>query len=249
MTEKLTPLDTYARIGRLYLRWAPFLLLLALLVFIPVGLIHALTISAEVGAFEFDGVVKLAGAALALIALAVTGLLGEVFYTGAVAVSLTHARDGGPPSLREIAATLSYGRLIVIDLAYGVLVAVGLVLLVAPGVAAFVWFALAAPVVEIEGRGVRAAFARSVRLIRGRFWAVLAVLLPIEVLGDAITGLATTLATDLFGDGLLSHWLGDVLSNLAFTPFYAVAAVLLTVTLIREKEGGGPRLHSEPASL
>jgi hypothetical protein len=244
--EKLTPLAAYARIGRLYLRWAPFLLLLALFVFVPVGLIHALTTSAEVGAFEFDGIVKLAGAALALIALAVTGLLGEVFYTGAVAVSLTHSRDGGPPSLRQIAATLSYGRLIVIDLAYGVLVALGLVLLIVPGIAAFVWFALAAPIVEIEGRGVRAAFARSVRLIRGRFWAVLAVLLPIEILGDSITGLATAFATDLLGDGLLSHWLSDVLSNLAFTPFYAVAAVLLTVTLIKEKEGRGPLLHSEP---
>jgi hypothetical protein len=242
----MTPLATYARIGRLYLRWAPFLLLLALFVFVPVGLIHSLTISAELGGFEFDGLLELGGAALALVALAVTGLLGEVFYTGAVAVSLTHKHDGEPPSLREIATQLSYGRLIVIDLAYGALVAVGLVLLVVPGVMAFVWLALAAPLVEIEDRGVRAAFARSVQLIRGRFWAVLAVLLPIEIVGDGVTSLATELATDLLGDGLLSHWLSDVLSNLAFTPFYAVAAVLLTVTLIGEKEGSGPRLHSSP---
>ena len=36
-----------------------------------------------------------------------------------------------------------------------------------------------------------------------------------------------------------------MLSNIAFTPFYAVAAVLLTVDLIREK-GGGVELHSAP---
>ena len=36
-----------------------------------------------------------------------------------------------------------------------------------------------------------------------------------------------------------------MLANIAFTPFYAVAAVLLTVDLIREK-GGGVELHSKP---
>ncbi len=55
-----------------------------------------------------------------------------------------------------------------------------------PGILAFVYLGLAAPVVEIEHRGVRAALARSVRLVRGHFWLVLAVLLPIEIASDAI---------------------------------------------------------------
>jgi hypothetical protein len=245
---KLTSRSAYAQIGRTYLRWAPFLLMLAAIVFIPVGLIHALTVSAEIGSFDVEGLVEVFAAAAALLALVITGLLGEVFYTGAVAVSLTHARRGKPPSLREIARTIDYGRLIVIDLVYGALVGVGLILFVIPGVAAFVWLALAAPIVEIEHRGVRAAFVRSVQLIRGRFWMALAVLAPIEIVGDTVTNLMTLLAHDLLGETLLSHWLADVLSNLAFTPFYAVAAVLLTVDLIREKEGQGPRLHSTPAS-
>lgn len=249
MNERLTILATYARIGRVYVRWAPFLLLLALVVFIPVGLIHSVTITAEPGAFDFDGIVELLGAGLAVVALAITGLLGEVFYTGAVAASLTHAREGDPPTLREIATEINYGRLIVVDVFYGLAVAIGLLLLLAPGVAAFVWLALAAPVVEIENHGVRAAFARSVALIRGRFWAALAILLPIELLGDSITNMATVLAGNLLGENLLSLWLADVLANLAFTPFYAVAAVLITVILIREKEGQGPRLHSAPARV
>jgi hypothetical protein len=248
VSNRLTVFGTYAQMGRLYLSWAPSLLLLGLIVFIPVGLIHALTVSAEVGSFEFDSIVEIVGAGLAVAALAVTGLLGEVFYTGAVAVLMTHDRDGGPPSLREIARTVSYGPLIVIDLAYGVLVAIGLLLLVAPGAAAFVLFALAAPAVEIEDHGVRSAFRRSVELVRGRFWTVLAVLLPIEIVGDAITNAATEIGNDLLGHTLFSHWLADVLANLAFTPFYAVAAVLMTVTLIKEKDGAGPQLHSAPTS-
>jgi hypothetical protein len=246
--SKLTPLAAYVQIGRTYLRWAPFLLILATIVFVPVGLIHALTVSAEIGSFEVSGFVEIFAAAAALLALVITGLLGEVFYTGAVAVSLTHTHEGNPPSLREIATTIDYGRLIVIDLVYGVLVAVGLILFVVPGIAALVWLALAAPIVEIEHRGVRAAFARSVQLIRGRFWLALAVLAPIELVGDTVTNLGTLLAHELLGESLLSRWLADVLSNLAFTPFYAVAAVLLTVSLIREKDGHGPRLHSAPTS-
>ncbi len=246
VTDRMRPLSLYAQIARTYAKWAPSLLLLAVVVFVPVGLVHTIAIHPDIGALDLDGVLTILGVMLAVIALAVTGLLGEVFYTGAVAISLTHPRDGRPPSLREIAAMVKYRRLIAIDLVYGALVAIGLVLLVVPGIAAFVWLALAAPVVEIEGRGVRDAFARSVQLIRGRFWVVFAVLAPIELLGDGITSLATEIAHDLLGETFLSEWLADVLSNLAFTPFYAVAAVLITVGLIREKDGGGAELHSEP---
>lgn len=246
MSRDPKPLETYLRIGRTYVRWAPSLLLLATIVFVPIGLLHALTVGAEIGSFDVDELVEVFAAGGAVLALAVTGLLGEVFYTGAVAASLTHAHDDEPPSLREIAANVDYGRLIAIDLIYGALVAVGLLLFVVPGVLAFVWLALAAPLVEIERHGVRDALVRSVRLIRGKFWLVLAVLGPIEIVGDGVAGLATAFAHDLLGETLLSRWLADVLANLAFTPFYAVAAVLLTVELIWRQEGHGPRLHSEP---
>jgi hypothetical protein len=242
----MRPLALYAEIARTYIKWAPSLLLLAVIVFIPVGLVHTIAIHPDIDALDLDGVLTVLGVMLAVVALAVTGLLGEVFYTGAVAISLTRSRDGKPPSLGEIARMVKYRRLIAIDLVYGIAVAAGLVLLVVPGIAAFVWFALAAPVVEIEGRDVRAAFTRSVRLIRGRFWAVAAVLVPIELVGDGIATLAAGIAHDLLGATFLSEWLADVLANVAFTPFYAVAAVLITVNLIREKDGGGAELHSEP---
>jgi uncharacterized protein involved in cysteine biosynthesis len=239
-------LSAYVRIGRTYLRWAPSLLLLALVVFIPLGLVHAVAVHAEVGSFDVDSLIEVFAAAAAVLTLAATGLLGEVFYTGAVAISLTHPHDGEPPSLRETARMVNYGPLIAIDLIYGVAVAVGLVLFVVPGILAFVWLGLAAPVVEIEHRGVRAALVRSVRLVRGKFLLVAAVMIPIEIVGDGLTSLATEVAHDLLGETLLSKWLADVLANLAFTPFFAVAAVLLTVDRIREKEGRPVELHSKP---
>jgi len=238
-------ISIYARIGRTYATWAPSLLLLAVVVFVPLGLIHAITLHAEVGSFGLGVGLQLLATAAGVLALAATGLIGEVFYTGAVAISLTHRRDGQLPSLREIAGMVNYGPLIAIDLIYGAAVAVGLVLFVVPGILAFIWLGLAAPVVEIEHRGIREAFVRSARLVRGKFFVLAAVLIPIEIVGDALTELATGLAHDLLGGSLWAEWLADVLSNLAFTPFYAVAAVLLTVDRIREKGGGG-ELHSRP---
>jgi hypothetical protein len=239
-------ISVYARIGRTYVRWAPSLLLLAVVVFVPLGLIHALTINAEIGSFGLGAGFKLLAAIAAFLALAATGLIGEVFYTGAVAISLTHPRQGRPPSLREIAGMVNYGPLIAIDLIYGVLVSVAFVAFFVPGVLAFVWLGLAAPVVEIEHRGIRAAFRRSVQLVRGKFLVVAFVLIPIEVAGDSLTDLTIGLAHHLFGGSFLAEWLADVLTNIAFTPFYAVAAVLLTVDLIREK-GGGVELYAKPA--
>jgi hypothetical protein len=235
----------YIRIGRTYFRWAPSLLLLAAAVFVPLGLLHAVAIDAEIGSFGFSNGLKLAGAALAVLAVVGIGLIGEVFYTGAVAISLTHPKDGRPPSLREIAAMVNYGPLIAIDVIYVVLVALGMVALFVPGVLLYVWLGLAAPVVEIEHRGIRAAFRRSVELVRGKFFLVASVLIPIEIVGDALTDIITGIAHDTFGGSFVAEWAADVLTNVVFTPFYAVAAVLLTVDLIREK-GGGVELHAKP---
>jgi hypothetical protein len=246
VTHRAEILSVYARIGRTYVRWAPSLLALALIVFIPLGLVHAIAIQAEVGSFDLGSVAAILAAAVAVLMLAATGLLGEVFYTGAVAISLTHPHDGKPPSLRDTARMVNYGPLIAIDLIYGAAVAIGLVLFVVPGLLAFVWLALAAPVVEIEHRGIRAALARSMELVRGKFLLIAAVMIPIELVGEGLANLATEIAHDLLGETFLSKWLADVLSNMAFTPFFAVAAVLLTVDRIREKEGAVVELHSKP---
>jgi ABC-type sugar transport system permease subunit len=237
----------YARIGRTYWHWAPSLLLLALVVFIPLGLIHAAAFEADLSALDLgDGLAVLAIAG-AVLALAATGLVGEIFYTGAVSILLTHPHDGRPPSLREIAGMVKYKPLIAIDLLYGAMVAVGLVLFFFPGVLVFVWLGLAAPVVEIEHRGVRDAFQRSVRLVRHKFWIVALVLIPIELVGDGLTAVAADATHGLFASELLCEWLADIVANVAFTPFYAVAAVLLTVDLIREK-GDSVELHATPAA-
>ncbi len=239
----------YARIWRTYLAWAPSLLLLAAAIFVPLGLVHAIPVHFDVESLDLGNGLKIFAVSLALLVLTGIGLLGEVLYAGAVTILLTHPGDDRePPSLRHIATELNYLRLIAIDVIYVVLVALGLTLLVVPGVLVFVYLGLAAPVVEMEGRTVRRALARSWRLVRGHFWLVFAVLVPIEIVSDGLTELATALAHTLLGDSLLAEWMTDTAANIVLTPFYAVAAVLLTVDLISARDGAAPRLHSTPSS-
>ena len=246
----MTVFSLYVRIWRTYFSWAGTLLPLAFFVFVPLGLIHAIPVHVEAISLDAGSGLRILGAGLALLLLVGIGLIGEVFYAGAVAIALTHPHDGDgkPPSLRQVARMIDYRALIVVDLIFGVLVALGVVAFVVPGILIFVYLGLAAPVVEIEHRGVRAALARSYRLVRGHFWLVFWVLVPIEIGSDAVIDGATGLAHSLLGDSLIAGWLTDTATNIVLTPFYAVAAVLLTIDLIAEKDGAGPQLHSHSPS-
>jgi hypothetical protein len=237
----------YADIGRTYWSWGPSLLLLAAIVFLPLGLLDVLSAELDVDSLNLDSGIKIAALVAALGALTATSLLGEVFYSGAVAISLTHPQHERPPSIREIARRLNYRRLIAVDIAYVLIVVIGLLLLFVPGVLAFVWFGLAGPVVELEQHSVRGALRRSWNLVRGRFWLVLLVLGPIEIVGDAGGELLGSVVHDLLGHTFVATWLADVVANVFLTPIFAVAAVLLTLKLIAEKDGTGPRLNPRPA--
>jgi hypothetical protein len=236
----------YVRIVQTYFRWAGSLLPLAAIVFVPLGLIHAVPVHYDTTHIDLEGAIDLVPLVLAVVVLGATGLIGEVFYAGTVAIALTHPHGGEPPSLGEVARMINYRRLIAIDLVYVLLVAVGIAVLILPGVVLYVYLGLAAPVVEIEGRSVRAAFARSLHLVRGHFWIVAAILVPLELAADAVTSAAIHVAHVLLGDSLFAEWLADTATNILFTPFYAVAAVLLTLDLINDRDGSAPRLHSDP---
>lgn len=225
----------YWRIATTYRAKAGSLLLLAAVIFIPIGFLDALTTNVEISSLDPGSIVKVLAVIGAVAAITMTGLLGEVFFSGAVAVSLTHPAHEKPPSTLEVARRLDYRRLILVDIAYVLIVIVGLVLFVVPGILVFVWFGLSGPVVEIEGKSVLAALRRSASLVRHNFWLVFLVLAPIELAGDAIAELVEHLVHGILGESFLASWLAESASNIAFTPVFALAAVLLTLDLIASK--------------
>jgi hypothetical protein len=208
------------------------LLLIGAVVFVPLGLLEAVPDRvAEVSGVSDVSSLATAALLVAFLAQSVTVLLGEVFYSGAVALLIARTEPRSRPALRQLARSLSYGRLIAVDLLFGLGVAVGLVLFVAPGVVAFTLFALAGPLVELDGLRVGAAFARSRRLVRGHFWTVLAVLGPITLASEALTDVVLAVGHGVLGDSLLADWLGESAANIVLSPLYAVAAVLITLRL------------------
>jgi hypothetical protein len=226
--------DVYVRTARTYWRRSGYLLLLGIAVFVPLGLLDALADrTSEIHVSSLSGLADLSaiGLLLGLIAQSVTSLIGEIFYSGAVAIALAGGEGSKPPPILTVARHLSYGRLIVVDLIIAAGTALGLIALVVPGLIFFTWFALAGPVIELEGASVRAALARSRSLVRGHFWTVLLVLVPIGLASEALSTGSLQVAHDVIHSPLLSDWTGEALTNILLSPFYAVAAVLMTLEL------------------
>jgi hypothetical protein len=239
----------YERIVRTYCSKAGSLLALATVVFVPIGFLDALTTGVEVGSLDPSSILRLAAVIGAVAAITMTGLLGEVFYSGAVAVSLTHPAHEKAPSISEVARRLDYRRLILVDIVYVAIVIFGLLLFVVPGILVFVWFGLSGPVVEIEGRTVRGALHRSANLVRHNFWLVFLVLAPVELVGDAFAELVGHVVHGALGDSFFATWIAESAANIAFTPIFAVAAVLLTLDLIAAKDGGAPETAPAPRTV
>lgn len=222
------------------------MLVLALIIFLPLGLLDAVTADVDVESLDLVGGIKVAAVLLAVATITTTGLLGEIFFSGAIALSLIHPREEGPPLLRTIARRIKYGRLIVVDVGFVVIVAVGLLFGVVPGILAFVFLSLAGPLVEVEDHTAFGALKRSAQLVHGSFWFAFWVLAPIEFAGNAIGSAVAALVHGLLGHSFVGEWMAEGLSNVILSPVFAIGAVLLTVELIAEKEGAAPPLHSVP---
>jgi hypothetical protein len=207
------------------------LLVAGLVVFIPLGFLEALDNHA--GDIQIENIGDIVAIEAILVGLlhAGTSLWGEIFYTGVVAAGVSELMGGRRAGLRHVARVLPYGRLIAVDLLFGLVVLVGLALLVLPGVLFYVWFSLAGVVVKVENRRVRDSLRRSRELVRGSFWRVFAVVIPAELLSSAVVDLGGTIGHGLV-DGFAGEWLGAALGGLLATPLYAVAVVVVTYQLI-----------------
>jgi hypothetical protein len=101
-------------------------------------------------------------------------LFGEVFFTGLLERLVGQARYGATEQgVLTVLRTLPYRRLILADVLVTVLVALGYLALIVPGLVLFTLLCLTAPIVNIEGQSAVRAMRRSVQLVRGRFWLTL----------------------------------------------------------------------------
>ena len=232
--ERLRLRDSARYVGRVYAEQAGPLLAVAVLLFVPLGLLDAL---GEHG-WELDtddlSVGKVIGLMLGIVAQVTTATLGEVFYAGVAMAAVMQSMEGRPRApLDRVMRNLPYGRLIVVDILFSLGLAVGLALLLIPGLVFFARYILAAPLLEIERYGVADSFRRSRRVARGHALPLLALLGGLWVLTDGLTSLLQDGATGSLGEGLWADWAIAVVTSVAFTPLRAVAACVATWQLLQ----------------
>ena len=179
-----------------------------LLVFAPIGLLTSLDPFDGYAIDDWSGGWSVVLFLLLAIQASVP-LLGAVFYSGVVAAGEERRRHGVHHRLPDIARNLPYRSLIVADIALLLVMFAGFLALIVPGLVFITWFALIAPVIEMERRGARAAFRRSRQLVRPHFWRVAG---DRAAAGDPAVGPRERRAVDaghaLLGDGYLGNWLG-----------------------------------------
>jgi hypothetical protein len=221
---------------------ARFLLLLvaALLVFTPIGLIDVATDGLQEVNLEDGDAATIAEAVGGALLFIVTATLGDIFYTGVVAAIVAEERGGARREIADVIRHIPYGRLVVIDVLFVLVVAIGLILLVIPGLIAFARYGLAAPVVKIEGGGIRNAFRRSRELVRDSTGRVLALLLPAILLGDILAELLHSGVDSLIGDDAAANLIGSLTGEALTAPIFALVAVVTTHHLIALEAGREP---------
>ncbi len=219
--------------------WRP-LLIIATVIFVPLGMIDVA--DERIGDVEIEELSNLRAVEIAAIGFvhAATALFGEIFFAGVVAGAIAETQGGRAPTVGELISSLPYVTLIAIDVILSLAVALGLLLLVIPGVLIFGYFALAAPLAKVEHLRTRDAFRRSRRLVRGHLLLVLGILLPVILGGELIGELITEGGGDLLGESVLAEFAGAFLSEVIVTPLWAFAAVSLTYELL-DHEGRGTK--------
>jgi hypothetical protein len=161
------------------------------------------------------------------------GALGYFFLSGVVAQIATARRRGGDaPGLREVARTLPWRNLLVVDLIVSAGTAIGLQILVVPGLVFATWFGLAAVLVETRHLGPRAALERSRRIVRGHFWLVFTVLAATLALVPGLAYPLEALVAAILPWASQVEWaIAALLAGVIVKPFSAVVTVELAIEL------------------
>jgi hypothetical protein len=215
--------------ARLLIRHFVPLALLGVVVFVPVGLVEALSV--DVADFEgFTGLSAVVASVAAILIIAIQ-LVGEVVYSGMVTRSVVDERRGEVHQVGEVLRTLPYLRMIAADILFVLAVAFGLVLVIVPGVLALVWFALVGPVIEVERTRVIAAFRRSRALIAGHFWRVGTLVVVVAVASAYLGELLQVGLSGAIGDSFAAEWAAGTLAGLVSAPLFALPIVVLYLAL------------------
>jgi hypothetical protein len=157
--------------------------------------------------------------------------------------------------IRDVLRSLPWGSLIVADLLAVLIVLIGLVALIIPGLIALTLLSVAGPVIELERQHAVAGLRRSAHLVRPHFWRVAALAtLPLLVANGVVgilpdpsgpTDVVTTVIVRSIGEGLVESAVGLLLVELCYRLIaadHAASRAARPAALPERGRRGRPRL-------
>jgi hypothetical protein len=179
---------------------------------------------------------------------AVVSLVGVFWVQGALVTAVEDIRDGRADlslgdTFRRVQPQL--GAIVVAGLLAGLGIAVGLLLLIVPGLVLMTWWVLVIPVVVLERTGATAAFGRSRELVRGYGWNVFGVIVLTILLLLAFE-IVLSIVLSPFDDWLRT-FLSNVISGSVTSPFIALVWTLLYFRLRQAKSEPAAQATPAPA--
>jgi hypothetical protein len=212
----------------LYKRFLKEFFLTAFIVFLVLDLLSALAASASgdgVGAGIFWG----------LIAFAV-GVVGYFWVQAALVELVRDVRDGrADRSVMETyrAVQPHLVAVIIAGILAAIGIAIGLILLIVPGLFLLTIWSMLVPVIVIEGKSAGESFTRSREVVRGNGWNVFGLILVTFLL----VGIASAVIKLLFAPlpDFLDAWLGSLVGHSLTVPFAAATLTTAYFTLTADR--------------
>jgi uncharacterized protein YybS (DUF2232 family) len=138
-----------------------------------------------------------------------------------------------------------FGSVLLVAVLVGIVVGVGFILLVIPGIIFLVFLSVSEPALIVENRRGTEALKRSWNLVRGHFWHALVVILIAAILTGIVQGILTAIG----GHNWFVRWIFSAIAQVLTSPFTALVTVLLYLDLRARKEAlTADRLRTELAS-
>ncbi len=119
------------------------------------------------------------------------------------------------------------GGLIGLALLVALIVGVGFILLVIPGIIFLVFLSMSVPAFIIERRGVTDSISRSWNLVSGSWWHVFGVIIVAAIIAGIVNGILTAIG----GSTFIGAWLLSAIAQIITAPFVALVSVVLYVDL------------------
>ena len=182
-----------------------------------------------------EGILAITGSLILALLGVLIGLAASFLYTGYVVKLVQDVRDGRRDfTVGELFSHAApfVGTLVLNGILAGIAIAIGFVLIIVPGLILLTIWAVIAPSIVVEDRGVFEAFARSRELVRGHGWQVFGAIV-LAFLIVFVVGLVASIVGAAIGN------VGQVILQTAASVATAPVAAHVSSILFFDLGGGG----------